>query len=956
MATDANSYRFTIPALDQDQTEPTFQVESFKGAEALSTPYLFTVSLVSATENISGVLYKRATLTINLGGKSAQYHGVITRFEQKRKEGDYVYYEASLKPLLDILSLTRQSDVYLNLPLSDTVYTDPTSTIHQTVPGSAAAPTDIITGVFQTAGFDGPYTLNLRGPSLNDAATFYAPLQNADDGNYNRWSYCCQYEETCLDFLTRIFAREGVYYYFTQDADEEVLCITDNYLSSPQPDGEIFYKTPAELAVEPEANVIQALVCKEEMLPKRVTLLNYDYEQAGKAVLSAQAFVSSDGLTENATYRGEVQIYGENFIPANDEGKKLAKIRAQEIFCQGRIFSGFGTAVPLMPGMLIKLAHPNPDFSGTYLVRDVHHQGKQKLALAGAQETGGEDFFYTNTFTLIPNDSANAALGIVQFRPERKTAKPRITGTMNAFIHGDISDKYAELDQFGRYLVDLPFAASTDNTGTTVLKKSAWLRMATPYAGSGGTYGMHFPLHVGTEVILSFRDGDPDLPIIAGAAFNSLNKNPVNSDPKSEGWEYSPKNLVIESAGGNKIVMNDTEGEESILIHSKYPDEEGSNIYIGKSEEGEPAFSFKASGNKYEVVVGQENDLVLGSLNIGVIGSLFEGVLGMANELHVATSTNASLGGTTELKVGPVFEYKKSNKAAIEEKSSLLGHEEIEITAGSDPIAKSLIQNVATVVAGICAAVGAIMGVAAGEVAGATDPEGKHPVREGVVAETCVLAGVGLQIAALAILQKLSTKMANPASKLTMDAHGIKMFTLPTATDGIKIGTNVPPLGPNTPATGVHILPQTNGSVKIYTNYPAGSASINVSSDGINIVKQDGGNVVVNADGVVVQYGTGTDAGWIKVGTTGILISKRSGTSGAYMSITEDVTLQGKGTAALQTSGGNLSLSGANISLKGCLTVDDAGMVKIGGMPVQTVPPPPPPPPPPIQMNIYEGD
>ncbi|MFA6413305.1 MAG: type VI secretion system tip protein TssI/VgrG [Syntrophales bacterium] len=927
MATETNSYGFTIPDLDRDKTEPTFQVESFKGAEALSTPYIFTVSLVSATENISGVLYKRATLTIRLGGQSSRYHGVITRFEQKRKEGDYVYYEAALKPLFDILSLTRQSDVFLNLPLSDTIYADPTDTIHQAIPGSTAPPTDIITPVFQSAGFDGPHTLNLRGPNLNDAATFYAPLQNADDGNYNRWSYCCQYEETCLDFLARIFAREGVYYYFTQGDDQEVLCITDNYLSHPQPSGEILYKTAAELTTEPEANVIQALVCKEEMLPKRVTLLNNNYEQAGQAVLSAMAFVSNDGLTENTTYRGEVRIYGENFISsANDEGTKLAKIRAQELFCQGRTYSGFGTAVPLMPGMLIKLVHPNPAFSGTYLVRDVHHQGTQKLALAGTQGTEGENFFYTNTFSLISNDSANTALGIVQFRPERKTAKPRITGTMNAFIHGDVSDKYAELDQFGRYLVDLPFTASTDTTGQAVMKKSAWLRMATPYAGSGATYGMHFPLHVGAEVILSFRDGDPDLPIIAGGTYNSQSANPINTTGtvSGEAGVYAPQNLVIQSAGGNKIVMNDTEGEESILIHSKYPDEEGSNIYIGSNEEGEPAFSFKASGNKYEVVVGQENDLVLGSLNIGVVGSLFEGVLGMANELHVATSTNATLGGTTELKVGPVFEYKKFSHEEISEKSSLLGHEEVQIAAGSNPIAKTLIQTVATITAGVCAAAGAIMGAAAGEVAGALDPEGTYPVREGVVAETCIAIGVGLQIAALAILKKLSKEMANPASKLTMNAQGITMSTLPTATKGIVIGTNPDPLDvvDHTPISGIKMTP--DGMVTVYNN-TVGTVMIELNSNGICIDRSGGGTVLVTTDGVTVSSVTGNK---VEITNDQVVIEK---TGGGTLTLDTGAKLA-QGTASVELTGNQIKLVGQGINAAGgALSIDAAGMVKIGG-------------------------
>jgi type VI secretion system VgrG family protein len=819
---------------------------------------------------------------------------------------------------------------------------------------AAPPPTDIITPVFQSAGFDGPYTLNLRGPTLNDAATFYAPLNNADEGNYNRWSYCCQYEETCLDFLSRIFAREGVYYYFTQGDDEEVLCITDNYLSHAQPAGEIIYKPPAELATEPEANIVQALVCREEMLPKRVTLLNNNYEQAGKAVLSATAFVSSDGLTDNATYRGEMRIYGENFIfSANDEGTKLAKIRAQELFCQGRTYSGFGTAVPFMPGMLVKIVHPNPLFSGTYLVRDVHHQGTQQLALVGTQGTKSENFFYTNTFTLIPCDSQNTALGIAQFRPERKIVKPRITGTMNAFIHGEISDKYAEMDQFGRYLVDLPFTATTGSAGTQVMKKSAWLRMATPYAGSGATYGMHFPLHVGAEVILSFRDGDPDLPIIAGAAYNSQSTNPITTTGSVSGEDgvYAPQNLVIQSAGGNKIVMDDTEGKESILIHSKFPDEEGSNIFVGSNEKGQPAFSFKASGNKYEVIVGQENDLVLGSLNIGVVGSLFEGVLGMTNELHIANSTNATLGGTTELKVGPSYEYKKFGHEEISEKSSLLGFEEVEIAAGSDPITKSLMQTVATITAGVCAAAGAIMGAAAGEVAAIADPEGKHPVREGVIAETCILTGALLQMGALGILKQLSKEMANPASKLKLDNDGITMFTLPTALGGIQIGVKK---GPQCDP-GLIIVPTGAGSIGLN----AGTLSIALENDqSITIEKTGQGKITVGSTGVTMEYGNNAaGAGKIQVSNNNVYIAQQSG--GAEVRVFSELRLA-KERAGLTTSQNNLNLFGNTIALNGVLTVDTAGMVKIGGAAVATIPPSPPPPAPPQPaaplINNYPSD
>jgi type VI secretion system secreted protein VgrG len=52
--------------------------------------------------------------------------------------------------------------------------------------------------------------------------------------------------------------------------------------------------------------------------------------------------------------------------------------------------------------------------------------------------------------------------------------------------------------------------------------------MATPYAGSD--HGMHFPLHKGTEVLLTFIDGDPDRPIIQAAVPNPETPSVVNSE------------------------------------------------------------------------------------------------------------------------------------------------------------------------------------------------------------------------------------------------------------------------------------------------------------------------------------------------------------------------------------------------------------------------------------------
>ncbi len=71
--------------------------------------------------------------------------------------------------------------------------------------------------------------------------------------------------------------------------------------------------------------------------------------------------------------------------------------------------------------------------------------------------------------------------------------------------------------------------------------------MAQPYAGTN--YGMHHPLHVGTEVLLAHIGGDPDRPVIVASVPNELTPGPVVDKNQTQS--------VTESAGFIRIEMED---------------------------------------------------------------------------------------------------------------------------------------------------------------------------------------------------------------------------------------------------------------------------------------------------------------------------------------------------------------------------------------------------------------
>jgi type VI secretion system secreted protein VgrG len=52
-------------------------------------------------------------------------------------------------------------------------------------------------------------------------------------------------------------------------------------------------------------------------------------------------------------------------------------------------------------------------------------------------------------------------------------------------------------------------------------RATRWIRMC--QSSAGPDYGMHFPLHIGTEVAVAYIDGDPDRPLIVGAPPNAAN-------------------------------------------------------------------------------------------------------------------------------------------------------------------------------------------------------------------------------------------------------------------------------------------------------------------------------------------------------------------------------------------------------------------------------------------------
>jgi type VI secretion system secreted protein VgrG len=594
-------------------SEDTFAVVRFKGTESISSLYEFEITLSSADPdiNVRSVLQNPATFTIVTPDIELPVYGIMSRFEQLAEVDENVFYRGVLVPRLWQSTLSHDNELFLE----------------KNVEG-------IIEEMMTQAGL-----------TSND---FDIRLT----GDYPTWEYICQYRESDFAFVSRRMEREGIFYYFEQTENGDKIIITDSSTSHDDVAGNvtIHYIPPSDLSATDE-DAVRSFTCRHQILPASVVLRDYNYRRP-TLDLRGEADVDASGG------RGTVYIYGEHF-KTPEEGNALARIRAEELLCREQVFYGESTAPNLRPGYVFELAgHYRDSYNQRYLIIDIKHKGRQTLLQSGSgsgsAEAGDEGPGYINQFSAIPAD--------IQFRPERNTLRPRFNGTMNGTIDAAGDGQYAEVDEEGRYKVILPF----DQSGNSEGKASRWCRMAQPYAGAN--YGMHFPLHKGTEVLLTFIDGDPDRPIIQGSV-----PNPDTMSPVTGGNQTSS---VIRTGGGNQIRIEDAAGGQQIHLSSPT---EGTIISLGAPNEGN--LYFKTSGNQKIKVNTTKDELINGDVTVKYGGSETVDVTGGRKVTYHNNVHTKTVGITEEEFVG----FKKSTSHAMTEEI-YVGHKKSTSQATTEEI------------------------------------------------------------------------------------------------------------------------------------------------------------------------------------------------------------------------------------------------------------------------------
>lgn len=566
-------FEFTIEGLPPD----CFTVARFKGQEGLSQLYEFDILLASreSTVDLDAVRSGKARLTMLRPGKQELiWSGIVLDFDQMEQNHGYTFYRAVMVPRAWWLTQITSSQIFLDDEMHHILST-------------------ILSQAGLAAGVDYEFRLAMT---------------------YPRRDWICQYDETHWNFFNRLMERGGVYFFFEQTPAGEKLVVTDSFLSHVPLPGEegLEYHPPSGLDAPQALEAARSFRCSLRQVPKEVVIRDYNYRNLVQ--VEARCSVNKGGV---ATLYRHVED-----LRSNAEARYVAKARAEGIACRGSLYHGETAAPFLRPGYSFSLSgHYRDDFNQQYTTLELSHEGHQEAYILSRDSQAKQDRPpYRNTFTAI---SASQ-----QFRPAPNTPRPVVAGPIIAWIDGEGDGQYAEMDSMGRYKVRFPFDLSGRKDGNA----SHWIRLLTPYGGQA--HGMHLPLHKGTEVLVVFRDGNPDKPVIAGAVPNQVQKMAVTQDTATQ--------CRLTTAGGNLLHMEDRQGKQGIMLSSPT---QGSYLQIGSpelaanytggtgtgsvlSQEGHTLFtngwfSLKAQESS-ETILGNKNSMVIGLLTDTVIGGRVE--------------------------------------------------------------------------------------------------------------------------------------------------------------------------------------------------------------------------------------------------------------------------------------------------------------------------------------------
>ncbi|ENF2146953.1 type VI secretion system tip protein VgrG [Escherichia coli] len=527
-----NRYHLIIPSCPSP-----LDVEHFSGREEMSQTYYYIINFTSTDNDLDAglLLRKSATFTMGTGGLKEQVsqkvvHGVITDFRRISGSADQAKYQVILEPFIKLLDRQHRSHRFF---------------VNKSVP-------EVVTEVLQEHGLKGwEFEFRLKK-------------------TYPKREQINQYQESDLQFIQRLLAEVGIFYFFTlqPDTQTEVVHFGDSQAALTF-DKTLAINSPSGMN-DNRADSVWGLNVTHNVAEASVTTKAYNHREAQYLLQSAPADMThgdGDGINYGEVYHYHFRHLerGDKIDPVPETANFYARLGHERYLAEQVRITGNSTDATLAPAQVLTITDSLPPTLPALLRNPV------LLTCVG--------------FSASRKDALQVVLKgvpyseVICWRPPL-LPRPKVTGTMTARVtsakEGDI---YAWQDASGMYRVKFDADRDDKNPG----QESMPVRLAKPY--SGDAYGFHFPLIQGTEVAIAFEEGDPDRPYIAHALHDSRHVDHVT--------DKNGTRNVIRTPANNKLRMEDKRGEEHIKISTEFGGKTqlnlGHNVNASRKLRGEGA-------------------------------------------------------------------------------------------------------------------------------------------------------------------------------------------------------------------------------------------------------------------------------------------------------------------------------------------------------------------------------
>ncbi|NRR33414.1 type VI secretion system tip protein VgrG [Oxalobacteraceae bacterium] len=565
-ASETRLYQLSIGDSGSDTEAETLLVEAFCAHEEIQGIGVRDVIVLStnAFVDLHDLLGQSATLGLTLAdGSRSHFSGEIAEAAMLGSEGGLARYRLRLRPWLWRLGQCRNSRVWQDKSVIE-----------------------IVDSVFEA------YMPLARWRWSDETASFMT-----DAGQR---SYCSQYRESDLAFVTRLLTEEGLSWRFEQTeegvgmvlfADSSQLSGVPEDLSSVASAGIRFQGA----RVGEAQDTVQSLQWRRTLAASMVTRLSYDYK-AKKAIAASSPtrLPAIKGIPVLESY----DVPGQYAHASAAQAQHYADIQMQGLEARAQGCSGRSTVRSLRAGTRLTIMdNPRASAPPAYTVWRVSSVGINNLpaparqglaelfgpipelleesrmeqqpadfALTIAQAVGSG---YGNSFEAVASD--------VIWRPQlsgsdgRSHPRPTALGSQTAIVIGpdgaDSPNGADELycDQLGRVRIRFHWQDGGD--------ASCWVRVAQRAAGGG--MGSQFLPRIGQEILVQFIENDIDRPIIVGALYNGRGEGGIAATPgggearDNGGAVFAPAHDHMASAKANLA------GGNSPLWHGASADSAG---------------------------------------------------------------------------------------------------------------------------------------------------------------------------------------------------------------------------------------------------------------------------------------------------------------------------------------------------------------------------------------------